>query len=138
MSKKTPYWITADFLQTANAELINRFGGLHGPCKENLLHSALDRPQNLFSYEGDCDLFDLAAAYGFGVAKNHPFSDGNKRAAFIAMQTFLDINGWELIAPQIETVTVMIALAASDLNKKEVAAWLKKNSVKIKPIKKSE
>lgn len=132
MNKNTPLWLTAEFLHAANAELVDRFGGLYGPCKENLLHSALDRPQNLFFYEADTDLFHLAAAYGFGIAKNHPFSDGNKRSAFIAMQTFLDINGWELVAAQTEAIVIMVALASDEITEKEVAAWLKKNCIAIK------
>lgn len=130
---KEPIWLSAEFLLAANAQLVNQFGGLSGPCKENLLHSALDRPRNLFIYsEKDVTIFELAAAYGFGLAKNHPFSDGNKRVAFMAMQTFLDINGWELEADPREVVVVMVDLAASNLEEDLLAVWLKKNSIRLK------
>jgi death on curing protein len=133
--KKTYEWLQADVLRAANAALVDRFGGMQGPCKENLLLSALDRPENLLAYGNNPSIFDLAAAYGYAIVKNHPFSDGNKRVALMAMQSFLDINNWELKAPQPEAVAIMIALASSEIGEKEVAAWLKKNSVKIKVTK---
>jgi death-on-curing protein len=130
---KEPIWLSAEFLRAANMQLVNQFGGLPGPCKDNLLHSALDRPRNLFVYsEKGITIFELAAAYGFGLAKNHPFSDGNKRVAFMAMQTFLDINGWELDADPREVVVVMVDLAASNLEEGLLAVWLKKNSLRLK------
>lgn len=127
---KEPHWLSEKFLYAVNAELVGQFGGLYGTCKKDLLHSALNRPINLFHYDKP-SLFDLAAAYGFGLTRNHPFSDGNKRVALIAMQTFLDINGWELIAPEAETVMIMIALAAGEIDEKILAAWLKKYSVTL-------
>lgn len=132
---KEPNWLDEDFLHSANAELIDRFGGLHGPCKVELLHSALDRPRNLFVY-GTPDLFDLSAAYGYGLSKNHSFLDGNKRTAFVAMAAFLTKNGWDLLAPEVEAVAMMVALAASEIDEELMASWLKKNSVKIKKAKK--
>ncbi len=125
--KKEPRWLDVKFMHVMNSELVDQFGGLYGPCKDNLLHSALDRPKNLFAY-GDPTLFELGAAYGFGLAKNHPFCDGNKRTAFMAMQTFLEINGFELIAPETEAVAIMIDLAASEIDEKILAAWLEKYS----------
>lgn len=134
--KKEPYWLDAQFLKNGNTELIELFGGLQGPCKENLLHSALDRPRNLFTYD-EPSLFDLAAAYGFGLTKNHPFCDANKRTALMAMQTFLDINGWELIAPEVEVVAIMIALAAGEIDEKILAVWLEKYSHRIVSVEKA-
>ncbi len=128
---KEPFWLSDSFLHGANAALVERFGGLLGPCKENLLHSALNRPQHLFAYGDDVTLFDLAAAYGFGLAKNHPFTDGNKRVAFVAMATFLERNGWKLVVEETEAVVVMVELAASIMTEPELAKWLKKYSVKM-------
>ncbi len=132
---KEPLWLTEIFFHAANAELVHEFGGLRGPCKENLLRSAIERPRNLFAYGSNPDLFDLAAAYSYGLAKNHPFSDGNKRVAFVSMNAFLLKNGWELVIPEVEAVAIMVALASSEIGEPEVAAWLKKNSVKIKTAK---
>lgn len=91
--------------------------------------SALDRPRNRHHYASDSDLFDLAAAYGFGIARNHPFVDGNKRVAFQAMYVFLALNGVRLDATEEDVVTTILALAAGSVTEPELAAWLRDNSV---------
>jgi len=92
---------------------------------ENLIESALERPLNRFAYEDDVDLADLAAAYGFGLVRNHGFVDGNKRVAFLAVYSFLGLNDQELDAPEPEVVQVILDLAASRLTEREFAAWIR-------------
>src|SRR5580700_5923265 len=93
---------------------------------EGLLESALARPQNLVAY-GSPSLSELAAAYGFGLAKNHPFLDGNKRIALAAVAVFPDVNGYELVAPQPDTVATILRLAAGELSEAQLAAWIGAN-----------
>jgi len=88
-----------------------------------MLESALARPQQKRTYEEGIDVADLAAAYGFGIAKNHPFIDGNKRTAFMALYTFLRLNGVRLVATEPEAVTVMLGVASGELGEPELAAW---------------
>ena len=92
-----------------------------------LLESALTRPQNLTAY-GQPDAIDLAAAYGFGIASNHPFIDGNKRTAFVAVELFLELNGYELTATDADCVLTMLTLAASEIDEAAFANWIRSNS----------
>ena len=94
-----------------------------------LLASALARPQNRRAYGASSSLFDLAAAYGVAIVKNHPFVDGNKRAALMVMYVFMEINGYSLDAPEVEVVDVMFRLAAGELDEKALSGWLKANAV---------
>lgn len=89
-----------------------------------MLESALDRPRNRWAYEG-ADIAQLAAAYAFGVARNHPFIDGNKRAAFLACVVFLDINGVDFFAPEPEVVVAMLKLAAGEMEEDGFARWIR-------------
>ena len=91
------------------------------------MESALSRPRNKWAYE-EADLFDLAAAYGFGLARNHGYLDGNKRVAFVAMDVFLGLNGYRLTAPEAEAVITMLAVAAGDKTEADLAAWCRENS----------
>ena len=93
-----------------------------------LLESALERPKNRFYYEVVGDLCDLAATYGVGIAKNHPFADGNKRSAFIALATFLFINHRPLTADQTDATTTMLGVAAGDIDIDQLAAWIRLNA----------
>lgn len=104
--------------------LIEEHGGRPGIRDEVLLESALSRPRQRFSYEPESTLFDLAAAYAFGLAKNHPFIDGNKRAALAIAALFLELNGFSLDAPEPEAVVMIENLAASHLSESEFALWL--------------
>lgn len=101
-------------------------GGGVGIRDIGLLQSALARPENLANY-GEPDAFDFAASYAFSVAKNHPFIDGNKRTAYVGMETFLLLNGAELTASDAECVTMFINLAAGNLSEEDLAHWLRGN-----------
>ena len=122
-----PRWITQRGLILLLEESLAEHGGLAGIRDQGMLESALARPRNQFAYEG-ADLAQLAAAYAFGIAKNHPFVDGNKRAAFAAAGLFLLKNGIELSAPQPETYAMMIALASSETGEEQFADWMRANT----------
>lgn len=123
---KKPVWILKSVVLAVQEELLFEHGGLAGIRDEGLLDSALARPQQLFSY-GDPDLFDLAIAYANGIVRNHPFVDGNKRAAFVTGAIFLERNGKRLAAPEAEATQAVLDLAASKMTEKEFAIWLKEN-----------
>ncbi len=119
-----PVWIEREALLLAHAQSLRLFGGAEGLRDEGALESALMRPVNAWSYRGETDPAALAAAYAFGPAKNHPFIDGNKRAAFLAGVGFLKLNGFDLRAPQPEAYRTMMELAASTMTEEAYAAWL--------------
>lgn len=124
-----PIWLRADVLIAAHRRQLAEHGGLDGMRDEGAFLSALDKPRNLFAYgQPEPDLYALAAAYGFGLARNHPFADGNKRTALIAMRLFLKVNGAELSASSEEKYRMIVALAAGDLLESEVADWLRNSS----------
>lgn len=108
---------------------ITTYGGSTGMRDEAALESALARPQNRELYDEDADNFDLASEYGYGIAKNHPFVDGNKRVAFVGMVVFLLENGWFLDVEEPDAVLVMRALASGDLPQDGLASWLRKACV---------
>ena len=126
-----PVWVEKEALLLLHAKGLARFGGLEGVRDEGLLDSALARPRNAFHYDGLRDIADFAASYAFGLAKNHPFADGNKRSAFMAVGLFLGANGWELNAEPVEAIRAVLALAAGEIGEGEFAAWLK---LHIRPI----
>ena len=95
---------------------------------EDALAATLARPQNLLNYEPSSSIFDLAAAYGFGFARNHCFPDGNKRLALASMDIFLSLNGFDLVPDEAETVVVINALAAGEYEQADLAEWLEQNS----------
>jgi death-on-curing protein len=103
---------------------IEEHGGSYGIRDRNMLESALARPQNKYAY-AECDLFDLAAAYGFGLAKNHPFVDGNKRTAAITCFVFLELNGFSRAIPEAEVAAMFEDLAAGEVDEDGLAAWLR-------------
>lgn len=125
-----PIWIDANALRLLHRETLAEFGGLSGMRDEGLFLSALARPRNLFVYEEVTNISRLAAAYAYGLARNHPFSDGNKRAAFLAIGMFLAINGFLLKVEPTEAVNTMLALAAGDLAELELTKWIEKFIVK--------
>ena len=104
---------------------LRQHGGIPGVRDENALESALARPRNKWSYEPTIGCAALAAAYGFGLATNHGYNDGNKRIAFIAMYTFLGINGWDLETSEPEVVQVMVALADGRIDEVELTSWIR-------------
>ena len=126
---KEPTWLTREFLDAAHLDQLKTHGGLPGVRDENALESALARSQNRWSYHPETSLCELAAAYGYALATSHPFSDGNKRTAFIAMYTFLGLNDLEISAGQIEVVDLILRLAAGELQEAELADWLEANTV---------
>ena len=104
-----------------------QFGGSAGGRDEGLMDSALGKPQNLFAY-GKPSLFDLAASYAFGLMKNHPFIDGNKRAGFVVAVLFLELNGYKFQATEVDAALHTLALAAGEMSETAYAEWLKANS----------
>lgn len=124
---EAPAWIDKRALVLLHKESLAQFGGAGGLRDEGLLDSALARPVNKYSYEGCSDLAVLAAAYGFGVARNHPFVDGNKRAAFLAVGVFLTMNGQRLAATPVDAIEVILALAAGSMDEAQFADWIKRN-----------
>jgi death on curing protein len=124
---RQPHWISRRALLYLHSASLATFSGSTGIRDEGLLDSALARPQNRFLYTPESDLSELAAAYGFGIAKNHPFIDGNKRAAFHSVGLFLAINGCELIADQVDAIQTMLSLAAGEISE-EFAVWVRKNT----------
>jgi death-on-curing protein len=124
--KRQPKWIDKRALLQLHEESLAHFGGATGLRDEALLDSALGRALDLWLYDKSVDLASLAAAYGFGVAKNHAFVDGNKRGAFLAIGLFLAINGRQLRADQVDAINTMLSLAAGTLDEHALADWIRK------------
>ena len=123
-----PRWLTRRMIEAFHADQLQQHQGRAGIRDENLLESALARPINKWHY-GETDLLVLAAAYGYGLASNHPFFDGNKRVAFVAMAVFLRLNGYRLTASQVEVVEEIIALADHRRTEAELVGWVRKHAV---------
>ena len=125
-ANQTWVWIDAGVILAVHEEQLAEHGGGAGVRDPGLMESALARPVNLAAY-GDPDVAELAAAYGFGLARNHPFVDGNKRTAFVAVELFLALNGWALDAGDADCVMTMLALAAGEIDEPTFAAWLREH-----------
>jgi death-on-curing protein len=125
--RREPTWLDKRAVLLLHEESLATFGGARGLRDEGLLDSALARPINKFHYDGVDDLAELAAAYGFGIAKNQAFVDGNKRAAFLAIGLFLAINGARLRADQLDAIATILALAAGELDEARLAKWIAAN-----------
>ncbi len=121
-----PRWLPKDLILAVHERQLAEHGGAAGVRDDGLLESALARPPNLSSY-GESDAAALAGAYAFGIARNHPFVDGNKRTAFVACELFLSANGYELVASDEECLAMMLGIAASEIGEAEFAAWLREN-----------
>lgn len=119
-------WLLKQTVVAIHHESLVEHGGRPGIRDEGLLESALARPENLAGY-GEPTAFDLAAAYAFGIVRNHPFVDGNKRVGFLAAFIFLWRNGWRLVAAESEAVAVFLDLAAGELDEPELALWFERN-----------
>lgn len=117
-------WIATEVAVAAHAEQLAEHGGGVGTRDIGALDSAMARPQNLAEY-GEPDAADLAAAYAFAIARNHPFVDGNKRTAAVVSETFLMLNGFSLAATDAELVVAMVALAAGEMSEAELADWFR-------------
>ena len=112
-------------MEAAQFDLVREHGGLLGLRDEHGLEAALARPRQRLAYTPGADVCELAAVYGHGLAASHPFHDGNKRIAFVTMAVFLELNGVELASTEAEVVTVMLALAAGELDEDGLAKWLR-------------
>ncbi len=126
-----PEWIAKEALLVLHTKSIAVHGGIDGLRDEGLLESALQRPLNRFHYEGEQDIPALAATYGVAVAKNHPFLDGNKRAAFLCLTLFLRLNGHRLTADQVQATKTMYAVAAGEIEMDTLSGWIRANFRKI-------
>ena len=119
-------WVTLDVAIAAHAEQIAEHGGGEGIRESGLLESAMARPQNLALY-GEPDISELAASYAYGIARDNPFVDGNKRTAAVVSETFLMLNGGLLLATDAELVVAFVALAAGELTEDERTAWFREH-----------
>lgn len=117
-------WVDLDVAIAAHDEQLVEHGGAAGIRDRSMLESAMARPLNLVAY-GEPDIADLAAAYSFGIARNHPFVDGNKRIALVVSETFLGLNGRRLTANDVEVVVTFLSLAAGELTPEQLADWFR-------------
>lgn len=121
-----PFWLTKQIVIAIHDEQLTIYGGAAGLRDEGMLDLALDRPLNKWSYE-KAELSDLAAAYAFGIAKNDPFVDGNKRTSLLALYTFLGVNDVDFIVPEAEAAAIILALAAGEVSEESLARWIRDN-----------
>ena len=124
---KEPEWVQRETVLALQERLLAEFGGAVGIRDEGLLDSALARPPNRFAYEKPT-IFDLAASYAFGLVRNHPFLDGNKRIGFAVAILFLELNGYRFDAAEVDATVQTLALAARHLDEAGYATWIKTNS----------
>jgi len=130
--RKEPRWLSRVVVDAVHNDQLREHGGLTGIRDENVLESALARPQQKWHYADDADLATLAAAYGFGLVKNHPYRDGNKRIGFLAIATFLGINGYDLQATDGEVVAEFLNLADGRVSEEQLAVWITDHSARRK------
>lgn len=123
-------WINPRVLYAVHDEQLAEHGGGSGVRDAGLFDSAVNRPQQL-AHHGTPDVAELAAAYGYGISRNHPFIDGNKRTAFVAVEMFLMLNGYELFADDADCVMTMLAVAAGDISEADFAIWVRS---RIRPL----
>lgn len=126
----TPRFLRLATILSIHLELLAEHGGIAGVRDQGLLESALARPETIFGY-GEVDIADLVAAYAEGLARNHPFLDGNKRVAWMAAMMFLDTNGWEFDAPMPKAYEMMIGLTVKEITAQGFAVWLRAGLKKI-------
>ena len=120
-------WLRTDAVLAMHARQLAEHGGSTGIRDTGLLDSALQRPLNKASY-GEPDVFELAAAYAYGIARNHPFIDGNKRTALVASRSFLILNGYQITASKEDRLKTFLALASGELSEDNLAAWFRKHA----------
>ncbi|HTV47252.1 MAG TPA: type II toxin-antitoxin system death-on-curing family toxin [Phycisphaerae bacterium] len=126
-----PTWIRDDVVLAVHRRQLQEHGGVDGIRDPGLLSSALARPKNFLAYSrANCDIARLAAAYAFGIARNHPFLDGNKRTAFVVCVTFLQVNGFNLSAEPEEKYKAFLQLAEGKLSEEEFALWIREHTVR--------
>ena len=119
-----PKWLTTQIIAAIHDEQLAMHGGSAGLRDAGLLESALDRPKNKWAYES-AQLPELAAAYGYGIARNHPFIDGNKRTSLLAIYTFLGVNGIDFVVPEADAAAMILALAAGEVSEESLARWIR-------------
>ena len=124
-----PVWVLPELVLAVHQMLLAEHGGLPGLREQALLDSALARPQQRLAYENDASIFELAASYSYGLARNHPFIDGNKRISLTVSAVFLELNGYSLNATEAETVLIFQRLAAGSLSETELANWIRDSSI---------
>ena len=125
-----PRWPSRLVVDAIHADQVREHGGLPGIRDDNALESALARPQEKWHHGDSPDIAALAAAYAFGLTRNHPYRDGNKRIGFLALVTFLGINGYHFTATEAEVVTSILTLAEGTLSEEELTAWVREHSAK--------
>ena len=128
-----PVWVPRLVVESAHFEQLNEHGGSHGVRDQAALESALARPQHKHAYEENADFADLAAAYGFGIARSHRFVDGNKRTEFVVAQIFLGLTGYEIGATDEEVEETLIRLAGGKLSEKKLAEWIREHMKEAPP-----
>ena len=127
MKPRNLIWLDPDALRAVHEAQLAEHGGASGTRDDGLFKSALASAENLAAY-GEPDAADLAATYGFGIARNHPFIDGNKRTAFVAVELFLDLNGFDLTAGDTDCALTLLAVAAGQMDEAAFARWLRQHS----------
>ena len=126
--RREPTWLSRVVLDTVHTDQLREHGGAPGTRDENALESALARPRQKWQYQPQTDMAALAAAYAFGLVRNHPYRDGNKRIGFLASVTFLELNGYEFEATDADVVTHIVGLAAGTVSEEALAEWIRQHS----------
>lgn len=124
-----PLWLERPLVEAVHADQVRQFGGSLGLRDEGALESALTRPQNRRAYQPESGLHALAASYGYGLANNHPFVDGNKRIAFLGMEMFLGLNGLAIEASNVEVIELMLAVADRRCDEEQLTVWLREHTI---------
>ena len=130
MPRQEPRWISRLVVDAIHTDMLLTHGGMPGLRDENALESALARPRQRLSYDPEADLATLAAAYGYGLVRNHPYNDGNKRVALVVMAVFLGLNDCELVAGETDVVTTIVALASGELDEETLENWIRRHITK--------
>jgi len=126
MIAREPTWIALELVRAIHERQLAEHGGGAGVRDQALLESAINRPRQLYAYRDEVtDLIDLAASYAFGISRNHPFIDGNKRTAAVVCELFLRVNGYRLLADNAALYPIFVRLASGDLEEAELASWLR-------------
>lgn len=128
MTRPEPRWLGRLAVDEAHFRQIREHGGVHGLRDDNALESGLARPRQRWHYQGAAPLSELAAAYAYGLVRDHPYLDGNKRVALVLMVAFLERNGVELTATNAEALSIMLGLAAGDVSEADLATWIDQHS----------
>jgi death-on-curing protein len=126
-----PLWISKKAVLAMHSAQLAEHGGSDGIRDETLLDSALAKPLNVFAYDDQPDIFRLAASYAFGIARNHAFVDGNKRTALVVSLTFLERNGWDIVAQKEDVYFTFLHLADGSLSEEELTAWFTRHAVPL-------